>query len=208
MDGPEPGPPGWIRPDGPPGTTPGGTRRPWWCHRPRRPPRTARERARSTLTLAPVAPVSRDLADHGESDARRTVNFARLPQPASQPRSKENFSVRANSCPDQARRGAARPHRRGGRPYRAQGPEGRGAGAAHAGPRHRRAALRRARRRPFFGELVEFITSGPLVALVPRAPAPSRRSAHWRASPTRSSALPARSAATSRWRSARTSCTV
>ena len=55
-------------------------------------------------------------------------------------------------------------------PAGAQGPEAGRAGAAH--PRHGdgRGALRRAPERPFFGELVEFITGGPLVALVVEGP--------------------------------------
>ncbi len=38
--------------------------------------------------------------------------------------------------------------------------------------------------KPFFGELVDFITSAPLVAGVSRASAPSRRGVSWPAAPT------------------------
>ena len=59
--------------------------------------------------------------------------------------------------------------------------------------------------KPFFGELVEFITSGPLVAMVLEGDRGRRRRApgHRRDEPARGR-RPARSAATSRSRSART----
>ena len=40
----------------------------------------------------------------------------------------------------------------------------------HDAAEHGRDPLRRARRAPFFGELVDFITSGPLVAARARGP--------------------------------------
>src|SRR4051812_45763059 len=58
--------------------------------------------------------------------------------------------------------------------------------------------------KPFFGELVDFITSGPLVALVLEATRRSWRRARSSARPTRSRRPPGRSAATSHSRSART----
>ena len=39
--------------------------------------------------------------------------------------------------------------------------------------------------KPFFRPVVDFITSGPAVALVARASGPSNRSAHWPERPTR-----------------------
>ena len=60
--------------------------------------------------------------------------------------------------------------------------------------------------RPFFAELVEFITCGPLVARSSRGPTRSRRSGSSPAPPTRSRRRPARSAATTRSR-CRTSST-
>ena len=44
--------------------------------------------------------------------------------------------------------------------------------------------------KPFYGSLVDFITSGPLVALVAEGRGRSRRSARWPARPTRSTRHP------------------
>ena len=51
--------------------------------------------------------------------------------------------------------------------------------------------------KPFYEPLVEFMLSGPVVAVSPRASGSSRASARWPARPTRPSRCPGRSAATS-----------
>ena len=62
--------------------------------------------------------------------------------------------------------------------------------------------------KPFFGSLLEFITSGPVVAAILEGPRRSRRSASSPAAPTRSRRpRPAPSAATSAWRRSSTWCT-
>lgn len=63
--------------------------------------------------------------------------------------------------------------------------------------------------KPFFGSLLEFITSGPLVAAVLKVRVLSPRSARSPAAPIRwRRRRPAASAATSPWRPRRTWCTV
>ena len=73
----------------------------------------------------------------------------------------------ADPDPGQARRLRAQPDRRGDRPLRAQGPAHRGAEAdARSSASSPRSITREHASKPFFAELIEFITRGPLVAMV------------------------------------------
>ena len=78
---------------------------------------------------------------------------------------------RAHPGPGQARWCPSGSGRRGDQPASSEGPHPRRRRAAHARPRRPpRSTTASTRERPFFGELVEFITGGPLVALAVDGP--------------------------------------
>ena len=71
-----------------------------------------------------------------------------------------------NPDPRQARRLRARAHRRGARPLRAQGPAARRLRQLTIDDEFAGRHYEEHTDKPFFGELIEFITGGPLVAAV------------------------------------------
>ncbi len=81
-----------------------------------------------------------------------------------------NDRDRTHPRPRQARRRPASARRPDPGPLRGARPEAHRPEARPRLARARRAALRRPRERPFFGSLVDFITSGPLVALALEGP--------------------------------------
>ena len=121
-----------------------------------------------------------------EAEAASQPNVVRTSPPSTVGRNTDSGGNHCGPDPDpgQAGRVRARPDRRDPRPLRAQGPAHRGHAPHDDGPGAGRAALRRAPGQGFFEELVSFITSGPLVALVlegdsrrspPRARSSARR---------------------------------
>ena len=126
-----------------------------------RPRRKEQSRRRSRKT-EPTPP--RAAARQGAATAVAPPRSRRGAGPRQAPSERRSRDV-PDPDPGQARRLRARPHRRGDRPLRAQGSADRRA-EADAPPTRRSPTQHYAEHaeKPFFGELVEFITGGPLVA--------------------------------------------
>ena len=123
-----------------------------------------RGRARRRQHPTPRRQRRRDAARAtSESAAEQTVDDLNA---ATSVLRKETAVHGAHAHPRQARRLRAQPDRRDHRPLRAQGAAARGAAADDDDPRAGRAHYAEHDGKPFFEELVEFITSGPLVAMV------------------------------------------
>ena len=139
----------------------------------RRPAAPAARRAAAAARSGPVRPprpppASREAGPRAAPAER--AGASRAPAPAqrldsrTQPRENQHGP---DPDPGEARRLRARPDRRGHRPLRAQGPDDR---RAEAHDRRRASwpssTTPSTASKPFFGDLVDFITGGPLVAMV------------------------------------------
>ena len=115
--------------------------------------------------------------------------------------------ARAHSVHRQARRRQRQSHRRGLSPVREGRPVGHRRAHAHLSQREAEGFYAVHRERPFFKDLVRYMTSGPVIVQVLEGEEPSRATASSWAPPTRRRQLRAPSAPTSPRASSRTSCT-